>query len=109
MDSLLDSSTSSVASEPSSEEAVKIKAASAPVIPILSEDALIKTQISAPSYLHSLKENDAPPFKKPGVEPKPHLLIGSIMTEDDVVAMIAASDADAIHGLSKFIGSIHST
>ncbi|XP_026737861.1 uncharacterized protein LOC113501067 [Trichoplusia ni] len=105
MDSLLDSSTSSVASEPSSEEAVKIKAASAPVIPILSEDALIKTQISAPSYLHSLKENDAPPFKKPGVEPKPHLLIGSIMTEDDVVAMIAASDADTIHGLSKFIGS----
>ncbi|CAH0603527.1 unnamed protein product [Chrysodeixis includens] len=105
LDTILDSKSSSTVSESSEDEGAKIKAASAPVIPIISEGALIKTQISAPSYLQSLKENDAPPFKKPGTEPKPHLLINTILTEDDIVAMIAAVDADKIQGLRKFIGS----
>ncbi|CAH0726346.1 unnamed protein product, partial [Brenthis ino] len=80
----------------------QMKAKSAPIASLLkSSTEILKTQISAPSYFHSLKENEAPPFRKPEKERIPHLLIGTIVTEEDVVEMIAAySD----YGLNKHIG-----
>lgn len=82
-----------------------MKATSAPIYPLPKpEEAQLKVQISAPSYLFSLKENETPPFVKPGREARPKLLIGTIMEEDDVVAMIAAADIDKIGGLRRFTG-----
>ncbi|XP_075991862.1 uncharacterized protein LOC142987171 [Anticarsia gemmatalis] len=83
----------------------KIKAASAPIVPSSSVGE-VKQQTSAPCYFHSLKENDAPPFQKPGVEPKPKLIIGSIFNEQTVVEMIAAADADKEYGLKKYLAEI---
>lgn len=81
----------------------QMKAKSAPIASLLkSSTELLKTQISAPSYFHSLKENEAPPFRKPEKERRPHLLIGTIITEEDVVDMIVAADSD--NGLKKHIG-----
>lgn len=51
-----------------------------------------------------LKENDAPPFKKPAKEARPKLLIGTIMTEDDAIEMIAAADANKAEGLKVYLG-----
>lgn len=82
---------------------VDAKAASAPIVP-LSPETKVKTKISAPSYLFSLKENDAPPFRKPGKEDRPHLVIGTIMNDEEAIAMIAACDEDPVNGLIKFLG-----
>ncbi|XP_045761636.1 uncharacterized protein LOC123864918 [Maniola jurtina] len=83
-----------------------IKAASIPVIQVVS-GAPLKEQLSAPFYFHSLKENEAPPFRKPGKEAKPRLLIGTLITEDDVVEMIAATDVhNANLGFRKKIAEI---
>ncbi|CAH2105077.1 unnamed protein product [Euphydryas editha] len=72
-------------------------------LPLTTSENLLKVQISAPSYLHSLKENQAPPFKKPEKEEKPHLLIGTIVAENDVIEMILA-DTDADKSLEKHLG-----
>lgn len=69
-----------------------IKAASVPTVQGNPSGAALKEQASAPSYFHSLKENEAPPFKRPGKEAKPRLLIGTLITEDDVVEIVAAMD-----------------
>lgn len=103
METILDSKTSTGATS-STNQTLKAKAASAPAFPKLSEEALLKTQLSAPSYLFSLRENNAPPFRKPENEPVPHLLIGTIMNEDEAVGMIAAAGADKQNGLKKFLG-----
>lgn len=98
----VDSRSGSPTSEPS--VSTHIFAASAPLVPPrISEEVQVKTQTSAPSYFFSLKENDAPPFRKPGKEAWPHILIGTIMNEADVIEMIAAADSE-INGLRKFIG-----
>ncbi|KAL0848830.1 hypothetical protein ABMA28_013251 [Loxostege sticticalis] len=93
---------SKTSTESSKIDPVRMKAASAPIVPLKSEDKL-KVQISAPSYLNSLKENDAPPFVRPGREARPHLLIGTFMNEDEAIEMIAALDADRELGLGKFL------
>lgn len=67
-----------------------IKAASVPTVHGNPSGAALKEQASAPSYFHSLKENEAPSFKRPGKEAKPRLLIGTLITEDDVVEIVAA-------------------
>ncbi|XP_045459241.1 uncharacterized protein LOC123669694 [Melitaea cinxia] len=72
-------------------------------LPLTTSEKLLTVQISAPSYLHSLKENQAPPFKKPGKEEKPRLLIGTIVTENDVIEMIVA-DTDDEKDLEKHLG-----
>ncbi|XP_053605573.1 uncharacterized protein LOC128672447 [Plodia interpunctella] len=79
---------------------------SAPVSVVRSVQSPLKQQISAPSYFHSLKENDAPPFKYPEPEPIPKLLIGigQLLSEADAIAMIAARDEDKALGLTKFLG-----
>lgn len=102
MDRQSDSSTSTRIPEQADKQ-LKIKAASAPIVPITSEAAL-KQQTSAPSYFHSLKENDAPPFLLPGLESYPMLMIREIFNEEDIVEMIANADADKEHGLKKFLG-----
>ncbi|CAB3231514.1 unnamed protein product [Arctia plantaginis] len=104
MDRQSDTSTSTRISEPTEKQA-KIKAASAPIVPITS-DAALKHQTSAPSYFHSLKENDAPPFLLPGLEQYPMLVIRHIFNEEDVVEVIANADADKEHGLKKFLGQL---
>ncbi|RVE50354.1 hypothetical protein evm_005020 [Chilo suppressalis] len=100
MQTLLKSKSNSASS---SESRAEIKAVSAPVIPLNNEEVNVKVQISAPSYLHSLKENDAPPFKKPEKEAKPHLLMSTIMNEDEAVETIAAASADG-EGLKRYLG-----
>ncbi|XP_046961937.1 uncharacterized protein LOC124531403 [Vanessa cardui] len=85
---------------------IKLKVRSAPIQ--LSSDPsekLLKEHFSAPSYLQSLKENLAPPFKIPVKEEKPRLLIGTIVTEIDVIAMIAAENTDPSKGLDKYLGN----
>lgn len=66
----------------------------------------LKKQISAPSYLLSLKVNEAPPFKKPEKETSPKLLLkaDAIMTDEEAVEMVAAFDSDRENGLNKFFG-----
>ncbi|KAJ0181562.1 hypothetical protein K1T71_002284 [Dendrolimus kikuchii] len=102
METILDSSTE----ETESSQSMQIKAASAPIVPIPKpeEGEKLKTQISAPSYLFSLKENDAPPFRKPCKEARPEILVGTIMSENEAVAMIAFSDGDKNNGLRQFLG-----
>lgn len=100
MEPATDSNSSSDASKM---HPVQIKAASAPIVPLKPDESL-KVQISAPSYLNSLRENDAPPFKKPEREPRPHLLLGTIMNEEEAIEMIAAHDADKEMGLKRFLG-----
>lgn len=88
-----------------SSAALRDKAASDPsCAPQNVTEAQIKPQISAPSYFYSLKENEALPFKRPEKEPRPKLLLNSVVNENDVVAMIAAHDADRTEGLKKHIG-----
>ncbi|XP_050550676.1 uncharacterized protein LOC118273285 [Spodoptera frugiperda] len=100
-------SKSSYITPPSAEDLKKMKALSAPEFPNSSDEdeASLKPQLSAPSYLHHLRENESPPFLKPQTEPRPHILVGTIMNEDEAVAMIAAADADKENGLKKFIGN----
>ncbi|KAJ8726042.1 hypothetical protein PYW07_000740 [Mythimna separata] len=91
------------------DQAIKLKAASAPVnfmvIPETpSEEVVIKPQLSAPSYLNSLRENDEPPFRKPPKEPRPCIITRTIMNEAEAVAMIAALETDGEQGLRKFLG-----
>ncbi|CAH2243942.1 jg24052 [Pararge aegeria aegeria] len=83
-----------------------IKAVSVPIVQLQKPSgATLKEQISAPSYFHSLKENEAPPFKKPGKEEKPRLLLDSLIEEDDVVKMIAALDKENDYiGFKKQLG-----
>lgn len=104
METIHDSQTS----DPGSESDYAVKTASAPIRidrAIGSPDETqLKTQISAPSCLFSLKENDAPPFKIPGKEARPMLLQGAIMTESEAVEMVAAADADKVNGLRKWLG-----
>ncbi|XP_047041480.1 uncharacterized protein LOC124645674 [Helicoverpa zea] len=102
METILDSKTSSGTTSESPEQ-FKIKAASAPAIPKFSEDGMVKPQLSAPSYLNYMKQNETPPFRKPVMEPSPHIIIGMIMNEVEAVAMIAAGDADKENGLRKFL------
>ncbi|XP_050685336.1 uncharacterized protein LOC126979820 [Leptidea sinapis] len=80
----------------------RIKAASAPVLPpkIVSSTNL-KEQISAPSYFHSLKENEAPPFEIPQRPNRPQILIGTIVTEKDIIGIISIALYD---GLNKALG-----
>lgn len=95
METVLASQTSTLAT---SEEADKIKAASAPIYPAPSSSAEAKltVQISAPSYLHSLKENEAPPFKKPEREARPKLLLGTIVSESDIIEIMALASEDSL-------------
>ncbi|KAL4720845.1 hypothetical protein ACJJTC_016714 [Scirpophaga incertulas] len=79
------------------------RAASAPFLPPSPGEGQLKVQISAPSYLHSLKENDAPPFRTPGKEIRPKLLIGTIMDKDEAIDMIAAADTDKHSGLKNYL------
>lgn len=62
----------------------------------------LKQQVSAPSYLNSLKDNDAPPFKKPGKEAKPKLLIGTFMNKDEAIEMINAAEENG--DVKKYLG-----
>ncbi|OWR40703.1 hypothetical protein KGM_201871 [Danaus plexippus plexippus] len=96
---------SKISVDTTSSNRIHIKSKSAPttVLTKADEDGL-KHQTSAPSYLHSLKDNLAPPFLKPEKQAKPHLLLGTIVTEDDLVEIIAASDSDPIDGLRKTLG-----
>ncbi|XP_037866446.1 uncharacterized protein LOC119628424 [Bombyx mori] len=90
-----------------SSAALRDKAASDPsCAPQNVTEAQIKPQISAPSYFYSLKENEALPFKRPEKEPRPKLLLNSVVNENDVVAMIAAHDANRTEGLKKHIGKL---
>lgn len=66
------------------------KAKSAPIDTLPSEE-LLTVQISAPSYFHSLKENQAPPFRKPEKARRPCLLLDNLVTEEEVVVMVAAA------------------
>ncbi|XP_063839295.1 uncharacterized protein LOC135088375 [Ostrinia nubilalis] len=100
MEPTLDSKTST---ESSKMDPVQIKAASAPIVPLKSEETKLKVQLSAPSYLNSLRENDAPPFRRPGREARPRLLIGTIMNEEEAIEMIAAADSDKENGLRRFL------
>ncbi|XP_050361695.1 uncharacterized protein LOC126780998 isoform X2 [Nymphalis io] len=84
---------------------LKFKVKSAPVeLLSKSSEKILKEQLSAPSYLHSLRENLAPPFKRPVKEVKPCLLIGTIVTEADVIEIIAAENTDPNKGLDKHLG-----
>ncbi|KAM3959109.1 uncharacterized protein ACR2FA_006789 [Aphomia sociella] len=95
MDTLLESKSSTQSSE---SPPIQIKAASDPIIHLKVDQTRLKPQTSAPSYLQSLKENNAPPFIKPGREARPQLLIGTVMNETEAVEMIAAADADSHRG-----------
>lgn len=80
-------------------------ALSTPLVPVVRSLSIpIQKQISAPSYLCSLKENEAPPFKIPVKEPRHKLLAGTarIMTEQEAVEMIAASKEEG--GIRKYLG-----
>ncbi|XP_052757815.1 pre-mRNA-splicing factor CWC22 homolog [Galleria mellonella] len=102
MQTILDSKTNTKGSKGSN---TAIKAASAPIVHLKHEEVPVKPQISAPSYFHSLKENDAPPFVKPEQELRPKLLIGTVMSEVEAVEMISAADADRYKGLQKYLGT----
>lgn len=95
METVLHSKTSVIDTESISE---KIKATSAPIFPLpsSSEAAKLCVQISAPSYLHSLKKNEAPPFIRPVHESKPKLLIGTLVTENDCIEIIARATGDSL-------------
>ncbi|XP_059047657.1 uncharacterized protein LOC131843077 [Achroia grisella] len=102
METLLDYQKSALISGISK---IHIKAASTPIINLKDGEAPLKPHTSAPSYFQSLKENDAPPFVKPGREARPQLLINTVMSEAEAVEMIAAADADRYKGLKKYLGS----
>lgn len=91
--------------EESFEWPVPEKVVSMPIEALQSKEKL-KEQKSAPSYLHSLTDNDAPSFRKPGKEPRPAILTGSIVTEEDVVNMIANHESDPENGLKKYLCSL---
>ncbi|XP_063358747.1 uncharacterized protein LOC134648195 [Cydia amplana] len=78
-----------------------IMATSAPLIRDKVSEVRVKQQVSAPSYFVSLSGNAAPPFRSPGKEARPRILIGTIMSERDAVEMVAA--ANAPFGLWKYI------
>lgn len=88
--------------EESFEWPIPEKVVSMPIEHLQSKEQL-KEQKSAPSYLNSLTENDAPSFRKPGKEPRPAILTGSIVTEEDVVNMIATHESDPENGLKKYL------
>lgn len=96
-----DSPTGSRESDVSS-KMVNAKAASFPAVP--TDEGKLTTQISAPSYLFSLKCSEAPPFRKPEKEARPKILVDTIMTESEAVEMIAAADFNPNFGLKKFLG-----
>lgn len=108
MDSV-ESSTGEAQVVPEEEETfewpVPEKVVSMPIGTVQSQEKL-KEQKSAPSYLHSLTENDAPSFRKPGKEPRPAVLTGTIITEEDVVNMIATHEADPENGMRKYLCSL---
>ncbi|CAK1603582.1 unnamed protein product [Parnassius mnemosyne] len=95
-------------SEPSTDISIKtyIKANSSPIVvnEALKYEEKLKTQKSAPSYFHSLKENEAPPFKRLQKDEKPHLLVGELVTEEDVVRMIAVADTETNMNFRKYLG-----
>ncbi|XP_063375819.1 uncharacterized protein LOC134663385 [Cydia fagiglandana] len=90
---------------PVSESSVSagIMASSAPLIrvQVLSE-VRVKQQESAPSYFESLSRSAAPPFRRPGKEMRPRIMLGTIMTEREAIEMVMAT-ADAPLGLWKYI------
>lgn len=81
------------------------KVVSMPIETLQSTEKL-KEQTSAPFYLHSLTDNDAPSFKKPGKEPQPSVLTRTIVTEEDVVNMIANQESEPVNGLKKYLCSL---
>lgn len=83
---------------------IRDKAKSAP-IDTLPSDEQLKVQISAPSYFHSLKENQAPPFRKPEKERRPCLLLDNLVTENDVVEIVAAADDE--DQLKKYLRNLN--
>ncbi|XP_022821092.1 uncharacterized protein LOC111352709 [Spodoptera litura] len=107
MNSTFESKSSYIA--PSMPEELKMRAASAPDLPNSSDEdedeVSLKPQLSAPSYFHHFRENESPPFLKPQLEPRPRILVGTIMNEEEAVAMVAAADADKENGLKRFIGN----
>ncbi|XP_072937290.1 uncharacterized protein [Epargyreus clarus] len=104
MQTVLESKSGIRSSESSNVSRAKGISASAPIVPIKQGE--LKTQISAPSYFYSLKENETPPFKKPEKEEKPRLLLNTLFCEEDVVEMIAAYDSDPDGGFKKCLGDI---
>ncbi|XP_023942982.2 uncharacterized protein LOC112049357 [Bicyclus anynana] len=89
-------SSSDISNDKTNEDAKTIcntKAASVPRMQRQSE-VVLNEPPSAPFYFHSLKENEAPPFRKPGKEPILRLLIDTLIKEDDVIEMVAAMDID---------------
>ncbi|KAJ2944469.1 hypothetical protein O0L34_g3815 [Tuta absoluta] len=64
----------------------------------------LKPHYSAPSYLHSLAQNDLPPFTQPGKEPRCCLLVGPHphVNEEDMIEMVAASE-DPENGMKNFL------
>lgn len=80
-----------------------IASKSAP-IKTLSDMIIIKKQVSAPSYLFSLRENQAPPFRKAGKQPRPMVLVGAILSDDDIWAMISATAARGEAELKSYLG-----
>lgn len=87
----------------------RIKADSVPVI--LQNDrqcaSKLKPQTSAPCYFHSLSINEALPFKRPYDEKKPHILIGLLVTEEDVIRMIAVADAETDLEFKRYLGMLY--
>ncbi|KPI98499.1 PREDICTED: uncharacterized protein LOC106127597 [Papilio xuthus] len=69
----------------------------------VESETKLKPQISAPSYFHSLSENEAPPFMMPEEEDSPHILIDMLVTEDDVVRMIAVSQMESKSTFKKYL------
>ncbi|XP_011549896.3 uncharacterized protein LOC105381794 isoform X1 [Plutella xylostella] len=80
-----------------------IASKSAP-IKTLSDVIIIKKQVSAPSYLFSLRENQAPPFRKAGKQPRPMVLVGAILSDDDIFTMISAAKGEA--ELKSYLGNL---
>lgn len=78
------------------------KVVSMPIEPSQSKEVLTE-QKSAPCYFHSLADYDAPSFRQPGKEPRPAVLTGTIVTDEDVVNMIAAHESDPENGLKKYL------
>ncbi|XP_049867008.1 uncharacterized protein LOC126367505 [Pectinophora gossypiella] len=85
-------------------EPQQLKTVSAPLMPI--SEPVLETQISAPSYFHSLAENDLPPFRIPVKEARPKILlvVDPLVSEEDVVEMIASTDEDPVNGMKTFLG-----
>lgn len=105
IESITDVATAHHEEEDSFEWPVPEKVVSMPVEALQSKQKL-KEKKSAPSYLNSLADNDGPSFRKPGKEPRPAILTGSIVTEEDVVNMIAAHESDPENGLKKYLSSL---